>query len=228
MTQPAVSLLYAGSGALSPSAVELPRIFKLLSIFLRYIWKCAFSILNINIFLLFIAGNELVSSLPLQVSLYFNAFFFPIWVVTCVVMLQLKFAHLNQIYQFISITMYVVLTGVEVIRLYLGYLGNLQERVPELAGFWLLTLILQFPLILYLLIDSRAMPFPIERAVHIIFLSFLAFDVVGGYFALKRMTHHQVMKFHLQQFDDIELMEDSPGRFMNSPNLATQRYKPLR
>lgn len=101
-------------------------------------------------------------------------------------------------------------------------------QVPELAGFWLLTLILQFPLLLYLLIDSRAMPFPIERAVHIIFLSFLAFDVVGGYFALKRMTHHQVMKFHLQQFDDIELMEDSPGRFMNSPNLATQRYTPLR
>ncbi|XP_054767625.2 transmembrane protein 17-like [Lytechinus pictus] len=173
-------------------------------------------------------GNELVSSLPLQVSLYFNAFFFPIWVVTCVIMLQLKFAHLNQIYQFISITMYVVLTGVEIIRLYLGYLGNLQERVPELAGFWLLTLILQFPLVLYLLVDSRAMPFPIERAVHVIFILFLAFDIIAGFFALKRMTQHQVMKFHLQQFDDIELMEDTPGRFMNSPNITTQRYKPLR
>ncbi|XP_071508587.1 transmembrane protein 17-like [Diadema antillarum] len=173
-------------------------------------------------------GNEMVSSLPLQVSLYFNVMFFPIWVVTCMVMLQLKFSHLNQIYQFVTITMYVVLTGVEVIRLYLGYLGNLQERVPELAGFWLLTLVLQFPLLLFLTVDSHSMPFPIERAVHMVFLLFLAFDVLAGYLALQRMTQHQVMKFHLQQFDDIEMLEETQGRFTAASATATQRYTPLR
>ena len=34
----------------------------------------------------------------------------------------------------------------QVVRLYLGYLGNLGERVPELAGFWLLTILLQLPM----------------------------------------------------------------------------------
>ena len=34
----------------------------------------------------------------------------------------------------------------QVVRLYLGYLGNLGEKVPELAGFWLLTILLQLPM----------------------------------------------------------------------------------
>lgn len=34
--------------------------------------------------------NEMVSSLPLQMSLYFNSYFFPLWWVSCIVMLHMK------------------------------------------------------------------------------------------------------------------------------------------
>ena len=43
-------------------------------------------------------------------------------------------------------TVLVATTIIEITRLYLGYLGNLTEKVPELAGFWLLTVLLQLPM----------------------------------------------------------------------------------
>ena len=76
-------------------------------------------------------------------------------------------------------------------------------QVPEVAGFWLLTLVMQLPLILFLLATNKALPSPLERSVHFVQLTFILFEAVSGYFALRRMTHHQIMKFHLQQFDDI-------------------------
>lgn len=148
-------------------------------------------------------GNELVTSLPLQIALYFNVYFFPFWLLTCVVMLSLKFHHLTQLFQFVSITIYIVISGTEAMRLYLGYLGNLQERVPELAGFWLLTLVLQLPLCVFLLAARGAKPTPSEIGVHIVFLIFLLSEITIGFFALKVMSRQQVMKFHLQEFDDI-------------------------
>lgn len=42
-------------------------------------WCCTFD-----------SANEYVSSLPLQMSLYFNAFFFPCWWIVMVVMLEAK------------------------------------------------------------------------------------------------------------------------------------------
>ena len=40
-----------------------------------------------------------------------------------------QFYYLDDIFRFVSVTIYVVMGGTEVMRLYLGYLGNLQERV---------------------------------------------------------------------------------------------------
>lgn len=50
----------------------------------------------------------------------------------------------------------------EAIRLYFGYLGNLQERVPELAAFWMVTLVLQLPLCLLSLLNTDANLLPLE------------------------------------------------------------------
>ncbi|KYO23655.1 transmembrane protein 17 isoform B [Alligator mississippiensis] len=120
--------------------------------------------------------NEIVSSLPLQMSLYFNLYFFPFWWVSSVVMLQLKYSVLPDYYKFILVTIIILASLIEAIRLYLGYIGNLQEKVPELAGFWLLSLLLQFPLILFLLFNEGLKIQPLERAVHIIFAFFLTFQ----------------------------------------------------
>lgn len=147
------------------------------------------------------ADNEMVSSLPLQMSLYFNSYFFPLWWVSCTVMLHMKYSVLPDYYKFIVITVIVLVTLMEAVRLYLGCMGNLQEKVPELAGFWLLSLLLQLPLILFLLLNEGLRNLPLEKAVHIIFTIFLTFQVVSAFLTLKKMVNQLAARFHLQDFD---------------------------
>ncbi|XP_063184405.1 transmembrane protein 17 [Chroicocephalus ridibundus] len=148
--------------------------------------------------------NEMLSSLPLQMSLYFNVYFFPFWWLSTVVMLQLKYSFLSDYYKFILVTIMILASLIEVIRLYLGYMGNLQEKVPELAGFWLLTLLLQLPIILFLLFNEGLKIQPLERAVHIIFALFLTFQVIAAFVTLKRMVNKLATHFRLNEFDHLE------------------------
>ncbi|XP_050750484.1 transmembrane protein 17 isoform X1 [Gymnogyps californianus] len=150
------------------------------------------------------ADNEIVSSLPLQMSLYFNVYFFPFWWLSTVVMLHLKYPVLSDYYKFILVTIMILASLIEVIRLYLGYMGNLQEKVPELAGFWLLSLLLQLPIILFLLFNEGLKIQPLERAVHIVFALFLTFQVVAAFVTLKRMVNKLATHFRLNEFDQLE------------------------
>uniref|UniRef100_A0A8D0H8G2 Transmembrane protein 17 n=1 Tax=Sphenodon punctatus TaxID=8508 RepID=A0A8D0H8G2_SPHPU len=162
--------------------------------------------------------NEIVSSLPLQMSLYFNLYFFPFWWVSSVVMLQLKYPVLPDYYKFILVTIIILVSLIESIRLYLGYVGNLQEKVPELAGFWLLSLLLQFPIVLFLLFNEGLKIQPLERAVHIVFVLFLTFQVAAAFLALKRMVNQLATRFHLHEFD--WLGDHPPSDYLASARAA--------
>ncbi|KAM9063229.1 transmembrane protein 17 [Sarcophilus harrisii] len=161
--------------------------------------------------------NEIVSSLALQISLYFNIYFFPFWWVCNIIMLHLKYPILPDYYKFILVTVVILITLIEAIRLYLGYMGNLQEKVPELAGFWLLTLLLQSPLIFFLLFNEGLTIQPLERAVNIIFTFFLTFQIVVAFLALKKMANQLAARFHLQDFDhfDREKRKTHDSRFLS-------------
>lgn len=88
----------------------------------------------------------------------------------------------------------------------------LSHQVPELAGFWILTLVLQLPLTLMLLLNESMLIMPMERAVNIIMALFVVFETVQGYRVIKSMIEQQISKFHVQQFDDLtdlqEMQED--------------------
>ncbi|XP_029910239.1 transmembrane protein 17B [Myripristis murdjan] len=145
--------------------------------------------------------TQVVSSLPLQMSLCFNMWFFPLWWISEVVMLHLKYPALPDYYKFILVTVLIMMTLIEAIRLYLGYAGNLQEKVPELAGFWLLSILLQFPLILFQLFNEAILIQPLERGVHIVLAAFLLIQALSGFVALREMVRHTESQFHLRQFD---------------------------
>ncbi|XP_003230419.1 transmembrane protein 17 [Anolis carolinensis] len=150
-----------------------------------------------------VPDNEIVSSLPLQMSLYFNLCFFPFWWLSNILMLQLKYPVLPDYYKFILVTIAILTSLIEIIRLYLGYMGNLQEKVPELAGFWLLSILLQLPLILFLLLNEGLKIQPLERAVNIIFIVFLSFQVISAFLALKKMVNQLATRFRLHEFDQL-------------------------
>ena len=75
-------------------------------------------------------------------------------------------------------------------------------QVPDLAGFWLLSL-LQAPLTLYLLANIDTIILPLERAVNIVLLTFLVVQLCLGFRALQLMVQAQAIKFHLSNFDTL-------------------------
>ncbi|XP_062307658.1 transmembrane protein 17A [Osmerus eperlanus] len=163
------------------------------------------------------AVNELVSYLPLQMLLYFNMFFFPCWWTSAVLMLHLKFSYLAGYYQALLVTGVVLLTIFEVVRLHLGYVGNLTEKVPEVAGFWLLSLLFQLPILLFFLTDEEIIILPLERAVHSVYLLFLLAQLVTSFLALRDMTHKLTMQFHLRQFGEMETLRPAAGSPVYGP-----------
>ncbi|KAI6076120.1 Transmembrane protein 17B-like protein [Aix galericulata] len=151
-------------------------------------------------------AHEVLASLPLQMMLYFNACYFPFWCLGEGMMLQLKavpllqYSLLPHYYQLLLLAAFLILTLTEGARLYLGYIGNLQEKVPELAGFLLLSFLIQLPLLLFLLTDDHIVRLPLEMAVHSLFLAFLVSEVVAAFLALRVMTTQLAAQFYLQQF----------------------------
>ncbi|XP_053556463.1 transmembrane protein 17B-like [Bombina bombina] len=148
-------------------------------------------------------GHEVLSNLPLQMMLYFNLFYFPFWFLSEIIILELKFHLLSSYYKFLLVTALVVLMVVEILRLYLGYIGNLHEKVPELAGCLLLTFLIQMPLLLFLLTDEQTLILPLEYAVHSIYMIFLNAELVVCFFALKVMTRQLATQFYLQHSEDL-------------------------
>ncbi|XP_053135855.1 transmembrane protein 17B-like [Hemicordylus capensis] len=147
-------------------------------------------------------GHEVLSSLPLQMMLYFNAFYLPFWCLSEGVMLELKYSLLPTYYQVLLVAAYLMLIVMEGLRLFLGYIGNLQERVPELAGFLLISFLIELPILLFILTDEHTIRLPLEMAVHGVLLLFLASEITAAFFALRAMTRQLAMQFYLKQFEE--------------------------
>jgi transmembrane protein 17 len=109
--------------------------------------------------------------------------------------------RIEVIYKIILLTILLVLSALEIGRLYLGYLGNLTEKVPELSGYWLLTLI-QIPLLSFYTFYENLLLLPFERALNFILLAFLLCQLLFGYIANKTLVSHQLNKFYLLQFTE--------------------------
>jgi transmembrane protein 17 len=114
---------------------------------------------------------------------------------------------------------FALLVVFEIIRLYLGYVGNLNERVPELTGFWLITIMIQLPMCIFLLVivwininDSStatsrpsyqvAKFIPMQFSMQLLHFLFILFESIFGFIALRVLARYQISRFHYKQFDD--------------------------
>ncbi|XP_059480152.1 transmembrane protein 17-like [Neocloeon triangulifer] len=140
-------------------------------------------------------GDSFECSLVLQMLLYFDAVFFPFWAVTIGSVYNIKYDYLSSTYKFISITMLASIFVVQIVRLYLGYLGNLTEKIPELAAFWMLSVLLQLPMELFLILSRGIKSTPPEYTVNIILLLLLVLQLLSGYQALTRAAQHHADRF---------------------------------
>jgi transmembrane protein 17 len=72
-------------------------------------------------------------------------------------------------------------------------------KVPELTGFWLLTLIIELPICLFTLIAIWLLkyPTPIQTAMEIIHTIFVFVEAIFGFVALKTLARYQGMRWRL-------------------------------
>ncbi|XP_011161462.2 transmembrane protein 17B-like [Solenopsis invicta] len=149
-------------------------------------------------------GNQIQSNLPLQMALYFNVWTYPVWFFVTLVNLDAKYYYLTDVYKFITVAVFIVISVLEGIRLYLGYLGNLTEKIPELASFWLISTLIHFPLEMFLLFDSKTEPHLSETIINSIMAFLLVTEIITSTIALKKSADHHAKRFYVAQLYGID------------------------
>ncbi|EDQ92571.1 uncharacterized protein MONBRDRAFT_5230 [Monosiga brevicollis MX1] len=72
----------------------------------------------------------------------------------------------------VGVVLYALVIPIEMIRLYLGYRGNLSESVIALTSFLIASAVFEFPLLIFILLRNEVVPF--EMASDVVLLIFVA------------------------------------------------------
>ncbi|XP_051153701.1 transmembrane protein 17-like isoform X2 [Leptopilina boulardi] len=150
------------------------------------------------------SGIEVRSNLLLQIVLYFNVWFYPVWIWILLCNVDAKYCKLNDVYQVISVAVFIAVIILEGVRLYLGYLGNLAIKIPELATFWLISTLLQLPLEMFLILDPRNIPELNEKIANIIAIIFLLAEITTGTLALRNLADSHAKRFYIAQLYKVD------------------------
>ena len=120
--------------------------------------------------------------------------------------------YLSKWYKFQSLFFYLVFIIIEPIRLYLGFHGNMRERIPEITGCFLFTCFPQLIIVLYFLFlqpmmgAGFAMPFDI--ALNLVYLLMMAPEMVFAYLGAQRILEQQSVLFGMMYKDDLDATND--------------------
>ncbi|XP_028137315.1 transmembrane protein 17-like [Diabrotica virgifera virgifera] len=144
-------------------------------------------------------NRKMRSNLTLQMSLYFNLIFLPIWSIVIILFMNKNYYSYDELYRYISVTVVSTIFGVELLRIYLGYEGNLKDKIPELAGFWMLSILLQLPLQGFLLFNPYFRMYVLEIIVQAVMFILLCIQLISGYCAIKFTASEQTAVYKLKK-----------------------------
>lgn len=100
----------------------------------------------------------------------------------------------------LSVLALILISPIECLRLYLGYSGNLKDKIPDFAGFWILSTFLQLPMQLYLTFFApQIQKFIISWCIQLLTVIFLALQIVISFFAIRKVSRERAQLFHLRQ-----------------------------
>jgi len=101
---------------------------------------------------------------------------------------------------FIYIALWIIQIPLEYYRLRVGYRGNLQETIPELISFLILTIFFVVPLsILPFIQQSTTDMYPHETTITVINLFFVVMELIVGCIVTRRVMHTQSTTLFLRQ-----------------------------
>ena len=156
-----------------------------------------------NSYLMFLV-KQINCNLWLQMALYFNFYYSIVWIIFhfltisllvnsilfCSQLLILKSSSFQSLSStkirliwglFLKFTTLTIVSVIEAPRIYLGYLGNLQSQILCCVGFWLLTLLIQTPIITFLLCSPLIKFSSFEIIMHCILYIFHLIELVFGF-----------------------------------------------
>eukprot|EP00045_Choanoeca_perplexa_P000207 m.13352 g.13352 ORF g.13352 m.13352 type:complete len:191 (-) comp10146_c0_seq4:167-739(-) len=139
-------------------------------------------------------GAEVLSSLAFQMLMYFNALYFPVWLL--LIVFTTKEAEFPFIFSdFIGLILYSMLLPLEAIRLYLGHRGNLNESSPSLTSFLIASGLFEMPLLLIVMLRNSSLAF--EAIANSILMVFLLSGIFLGFRAIVHLNRERSLRFQL-------------------------------
>ncbi|GMR41519.1 hypothetical protein PMAYCL1PPCAC_11714, partial [Pristionchus mayeri] len=106
-----------------------------------------------------------------------------------------KYQYLSPIYQVILIAVHILHVSIEAVRLVLGFVGNLGEKVPALSGFWITSLLLQLPISIFLAAHADIYPRPAEIWLYSAHVLFVLTQIVLGWAVIRAISDYHVRQF---------------------------------
>lgn len=138
-----------------------------------------------------ISQKPSLSSVGLQMSLYYNAFLSVLFVCCTGAATVQKAVLYHRYVPIVATGLYFV---VEPVRLYFGFSGNLKEKVPDLATYLLMSTFPQLPLVVYLAY-LQSIKYPIDNIVGSIMLVLLIIQIYSGVLTVRRLIRMQTSQF---------------------------------
>ncbi|XP_035899566.1 transmembrane protein 17-like isoform X2 [Anopheles stephensi] len=144
--------------------------------------------------------EEVISHLWVQLLIHLNVYSYGVWLVVTVAFLHYEFATVSGIEKTLSILSLVVAIPLEAVRLYLGHTGNLMSAIPSFAGFLILSLLIQLPLQLYLLLATHTTKHTVPLVVQSITILLLVLQILVGVPAMRKLSDFRRKQFQTQRW----------------------------
>ncbi|XP_026329920.1 transmembrane protein 17-like isoform X1 [Hyposmocoma kahamanoa] len=128
------------------------------------------------------------TALRMQRNLYINVYMYASWIFVIGIFLFMRVNMLGHLTKYLAMTVFALVAAIEGARLYFGYFGNVSCRVPEMAGFVMLTAMMQLPLISFFLFNPYLLSTPMEITLHALLWFMNCVEIVLGFLALKQAS----------------------------------------
>eukprot|EP00730_Choanoeca_flexa_P004032 TRINITY_DN11581_c0_g1_i10.p2 TRINITY_DN11581_c0_g1~~TRINITY_DN11581_c0_g1_i10.p2 ORF type:complete len:189 (+),score=10.25 TRINITY_DN11581_c0_g1_i10:1079-1645(+) len=158
-------------------------------------------------------GAEVLSSLGLQMVLYFNTLFSPVWLFVVIgASYEDKFPFVFS--DIIGLIIYPMLVVLESLRLYMGQRGNLAESTSAITGFVIASGLFELPLLIIVMLRAGMNAF--EAIVNAMLGVFLIAGISLGVRALAALNKERSLRFQLLYqgalFDELQDLDDVPAQ----------------
>ncbi|XP_055390207.1 transmembrane protein 17A-like [Condylostylus longicornis] len=140
--------------------------------------------------------SQYKASLLLQMLLYCNVYISGTWVMWYGYYLFYNAEDFAKVQKLLTISGFIISVPAEGLRLYLGYSGNLSGKVSDLAGFWIISGLIQLPIHLYLSFTTEG-PIILRVATYII-LMFLICETPVGFIVSRKLSIYQAQLYHMK------------------------------